>query len=284
MPSSSQKGGMWPFENPSSSNSSYTMENGMYSGVLQYFYYFIIVTIIILLVLVLVNYTITPVFRLNPGDKGIISLPGSNDSVLYWTDSKKIVPLKDIDTVVGTSSENWSMLLDLQVDDPTAHTGMPRVLFSRGPAFNYPSSYPSGSNILRVNPTFNLCIYIDPLLNDLFVCVQTVKNSEPQPVLQIIKVPNVPVGKGLRLGVFVGSKVLEVYVNGYLLSSKAFPESLKSIIGGFQPPSDTIMANTAQVLNLRLWPRPVSSAEFRSYGASDANFTKKALSDSCVAK
>lgn len=276
-----QKGGMWPYDN---TYQSYTMENGMQSGVLQYFYYFIILTIIVLLLLVLVNYTITPIFRLNPGDKGIISLPGSDDSTLYWTDTKKLLALKDTDTVVGTKTENWSMLLDIQLDDPTSNTGMPRVLFSRGPAFTYPASYPTDSTILTVNPNFNICIYLDPLLNDIFVCIQTIQQSQIQPTLEVIKVPNVPVGKPLRLGAFIGSKMLEVYVNGYLLSSKAFPESVKNIVGGFQPPSDTILTSTAQVLNLRLWSRPVSSAEFRLHGGSDANFTKKTVPDSCTVK
>lgn len=283
MPSSStQKGGMWPFENSNPSyTGSYTMENGMQSGVLQYFYYFIIITIVILLILVLVNYTITPIFRLNPGDKGIISLPGSNDSVLYWTDPTKLALLRDIDSVVGTKTENWSMLLDIHLDDPTAHTGMPRILFSRGPSFKYPAKYPDDSTILTINPKFNICIYLDPLLNDLFVATQTTNNSEL--TLEIIKVPNIPVGKPIRLGVFIGSRVLEVYINGYLLSSKAFPQAVNSIVGGFHPPEDTITLNTARVLNLRLWPRPVSSSEFRSYGASDASFTRKVVSDSCVA-
>jgi len=278
MPQSQKGGGIF------GSNNSYAMENGMQSGVLQYFYYFVIFTIITLLILVLVNYTITPIFRLNPGDKGIISLPGSNDSVLYWNDPKKLTPLTDIDTVVGTKAENWSFLLDFQVDNPTAHTGMPRVLLSRGPAFTYPSTYPSTGTILTVNPNFNLCVYLDPLLNDVFVSIQTMNQIQSSPILQTLKIPNVPVGKPVRLGVFIGSKVLEIYVNGYLLNSKAFPESIKNVVGGFQPPTETILSNTAQVANLRLWSRPVSPAEFRSYGSSDADFNVKTLPDSCVAK
>ena len=78
-----QKGGVWPFDS-SNSYSDYSTGNVYYSGVLQYVYYVFILIIILLLLLILVNYTIIPIFKLNPGDNGIITLPGSDDSKVYW--------------------------------------------------------------------------------------------------------------------------------------------------------------------------------------------------------
>jgi hypothetical protein len=260
----------------------YIMENGMNSGVLQYVYYFITLLIIVILVLVLVHYTIKPIFRINPGDSGIIGLPGTNDSKLFWENPDALTKISDKSTPLGSIVENWSMMLDIQVDNPTSNTDRPRILFTRGQDYVQPTRpFSASDTIMTINPRFNLCIYLDRLTNDLYVVVQTKNIQTDTPVLQVVSVPNIPVRASVRIGVFVGSKVLEVYVNGHLLRSKAFPESVLNIVGDLQPPLNNILSTTARVSNLRLWARPVSPAEFRSYGSSTA-FSLKEITDTCL--
>jgi hypothetical protein len=242
-------------------------------------YYLVILIIVVMLILVLVNYTITPVFRLNPGDAGLISLPGSDDSIVYWKTPKSIIEILDTTSSLGTITQNWSFMLDIQVDNPTANTGSPRILFSRGGPLITPTS--SNNNILSVNPNFNVCLYLDSLVNDLYVSLQLL-NPDNSINIKSINVPNVPVGKPVRIGVFIGSKVLEVYVNGYLLSNKAFPNTVRAVIGPLRPPNSDILTSTSQVSNLRVWPRPVSPAEFRSYGSPSNSFEKRAIPDTCL--
>jgi len=270
-----------------SSNSDYnhySSEHNVPQGVLQYLYYLVVIIIVVLLLLVLVNYTITPIFRLNPGDKGIIGLPGSDDSVVYWKTPQSVITIQDTTTPLGTMTQNWSFMLDIHLDNPTANTGSPRILFSRGGQLTPTASYTDKDTILTVNQNFNVCVYLDPLINDLYVSLQILdKHGEVK--IETIILPNIPVGKSLRLGVFIGSKVLEVYTNGLLLSNKAFPDTVKAVVGGLQPPSADILATTAQVSNLRIWGRPVSPAEFRSYGsAPSSGFEIKDLPDTCLAK
>ena len=288
-----QTGGRWPFNNapyseiPSStylpqSYLSPTTESGMSVGVLQYVYYFIMLVIILVLLLVLINYTIIPIFKMKPGGKGFISLPGSDDSTLYWQTPNTLMVLPDTSTPLGSLVENWSFLLDIQVDNPTANTDRPRILFTRGLQY-VPSNNPflSTDTILTINPSFNVCVFLDRLTNDLYIAVQTTRRGMTTPSLETIIVPNIPVGKSIRLGVFIGSKVLEVYVNGFLIRSKGFPDSLMNITGPLQPPLDTILSGTARVLNLHIWKRPLSPAEFRSYG-SGSDFSSVTLQDSCI--
>jgi hypothetical protein len=285
-----QKGGLWFSQkdsfNPYSSDhiyTSYTMENGMNSGVLQYVFYFIIVLITIIFILVLVHFTIKPIFRINPGDKGIIPLPGSNDSTLFWKTPDTVVPLRELDTPLASLVENWSFILDIQLDNPTANTNAPRILFSRGQTLSHTTKpFDKSDTILTINPSFNVCVFLDRITNDLYVAVQTKSSKTNTPSIEIISVPNIPVGSAIRLGVFIGSRVLEVYINGKLLSSKAFPNSLIKITGPLQPAPDIIMNSTARVANLRVWNRPISPAEFRSYGSA-VNFDIKPIQDSCVA-
>jgi hypothetical protein len=265
------------------SSTNYTMENGMSSGVLQYVFYFIMLVIIILLILVLVHFTIKPIFRLNPGDKGVIGLPGSNDSSLFWKTPDTAITVKDLDTPLASLVENWSFMLDIQLDNPTANTNAPRILFSRGAQLAQTTKpFSKSDTILTINPSFNVCVFLDRITNDLYIAVQTISPQSNTPSIELISVPNIPVGTAIRLGVFVGSRVLEVYVNGNLLSSKAFPNSLRKVTGPLQPAPDTIMNSTARVANLRIWARPVSPAEFRSYGSA-TSFDVKPIQDSCVA-
>ena len=249
----------------------YALENGVNSGVSQYLYYFILITIVVLLLLTLVHFTVTPIFKTRPGGQGYISMPGTDDSALYWKKETELVILKDIETPLGTNTENYSVMLDIQVDNPTANTGSPRILFARGAHIDPQSRY---------TPDFNLIFFLDQLTNDLYIAVatQTLAGTTP---MEVIQVPNIPVGKALRFGVMLGSKVLEVYLNGYLAKSKAFTNRIRAVTGEIQPPTDTVLSATARVRNLRIWNRPVSPSEFRSYGgAEDMGF--KAFPDSCV--
>jgi hypothetical protein len=259
-------------------------DTGLSSGFLQYLFYLIIILIIGLFILILVNYTLYPIFRTRPGDKGIIGLPGSDDSKLFWQDVDKLSSLKEIDTPLGGIFEDWSMLLDIQVDNPTANTNYPRILFTRGAVLQEPTRpFSDNDTILTINPNFNVCLWLDRMTNDLNVSIQTTDGSSTaQPYLDSVTIPNIPVGNCVRIGVMIGSRVLEVYVNGYLAKSKTFTKAIRASVGELQPPLSNILGSTARVMNLRVWPRPLSPSEFRSYGGS-CSFTTKDMPDSCSA-
>jgi hypothetical protein len=268
------------FRNSLNPFETYTLETGVNSGVTQYLYYFILLTILVLIILILVHFTITPVFKTQPGSQGYIPMPGSDDSALYWKKETELAVLKDVETVLGTITENYSAMLDIQVDNPTANTNIPRVLFARGAFIQPPKTYTDQDTILTVANSFNLIVYLDRLTNDLNITIQT-QTPGGTIILENILVPNIPVGKAVRIGVMVGSKVLEVYVNGYLARSKAFANAVRPITGAIQPPNDTILSATARVRNLRLWNRPLSPSEFRAYGTAE-DFGFKPFPDSCV--
>lgn len=258
----------------------YTTEAGVNSGVIQYLFYFITITLIVLVLLILVHYTITPIFRTRPGTSGIIPLPGSDDSTLYWKNDKSLQILKERETPLGSSFQNYSMALDIQIDNPTSNINYPKVLFLRGEKLAIPSRpYTAQDTILTIASNFNLILYLDRLTNDLNISIQTLSSN--QTLVENITIPNIPVGKAVRVGVMLGSKVLEVYINGYLAKSKTFSNPVKSVVGDIQPPTDDILSGTARVKNLRLWNRPLTPAEFRALG-KPTDFNRKELPDSCV--
>jgi hypothetical protein len=278
----SQKGGALFGSDP---YANYMTEGGVNSGVVQYVYYFIGITLIVLLLLVLVNYTITPIFRTRPGGKGVIPLPGTDDSSLFWKNTNNISVIADQNTPINSKSQLYSFLLDIQVDDPTAATSMPRVLFSRGGIVTAPEQpYSSTDTILVLNPSFNSIVYLDHLTNDLHVAVQTLESNgtRSQVLVESIIIPNIPVRKAVRLGVMVGDRVLEVYINGYLVRSKTFTKPVRDITGDIQPPADNILSRVARIANLRIWNRPLSPSEFRAYGSA-TDFDMMPVADSCGA-
>ena len=276
-----QKGGAW-FGSDDYTN--YTLESGVNSGVTQYIWYFVTVLLLGLIVLAIVNYTLYPIFRTVPGGKGIVPLPGSDDSTLYWKSEKAVKILPSLETPLMNQTNNWSFLLDIQLDNPTANTGIPRVLFQRGDLMQpFSGRWTEQDTILKLNSNFNVMIYLDPLKNDLFVSILTVNpNNAADIFIETVDIANIPIRKAIRVGVMVGARVLEVYVNGYLVKSKTYTNPVRSVVGQFQPPSDAILSNTARVRNFRLWKRPVSPSEFRYYGGAE-DFDLKEIADSCTA-
>jgi hypothetical protein len=285
----SQKGGLFGLTQSNSyglyGEPSYTTETGVSTGVIQYLYYFIMLTVIILLILVLVNYLITPIFRTTPGGKGFIPVPGMDDVSVYWKAEKGVKILKDTEIGLGATTENWSYIVDIIVDNPTSNTNYPRVLLTRGNLMATPSgTFKENDTIRTIAPNFNTIVYLDRLTNDLNVAVQLVQGSgaNQTTIVEQIVIPNVPVRKPIRLGVMVGSKVLEVYVNGLLVRSKTYTLPIRSTRGDIQPPNDAILSSTARVANLRVFNYPLSPAQFRAYGGPDAIPLKPLPPDSCA--
>lgn len=285
----SQKGGLFGFGETNTygayGDASYTTETGVSSGVIQYLYYFIMLTIILLLILILVNYLITPIFRTTPGGTGFIPVPGMDDVTVYWKHEKGVQILKDTEIGLGATTENWSYLVDIIVDNPTSNTDRPRVLLTRGDLMaTLSGTFKDNDTIRTIAPNFNTIVYLDRMTNDLYVAVQLVQGqgASQTTVVEQIQIPNIPVRKPIRLGVMVGSKVLEVYVNGLLVRSKTYTLPIRSIRGDIQPAGDAILSSTARVANLRVFNTPLSPAQFRAYGGPDAIPLKALPPDSCA--
>lgn len=258
----------------------YTTPGGVNSGVLQYLYYLSIILLVGLIILLVIHFTITPIFKLNPGQKGIISLPGSDDSQLFW---KKGATISDLSGTLVNTAKNYSFTFDFILDDPTRTIDMPKILFARGPAFTYPDTYSSTSTIVDIIPTFNSCVYLEKITNNLIVAVQTVNTTSSGTTYPItsIEVPNIPIRKQISLGVMIGDKALEVYVNGYLAKTKNYLYPIREEIGDFRAPTE-IIQQSMRVQDLRLWNRPLSPAEFRSYVSTGTQFELKEVQDTCL--
>jgi hypothetical protein len=102
----------------------------------KYIGYVASIFVVLMIILVFIHYFIKPIFQFNPGGPGIIPVPGLSDGKTYWTQNKDVGPLKENQTILGSQTSNWSMCLDLFIEQPLNMSRDLRILFSRGAPLN----------------------------------------------------------------------------------------------------------------------------------------------------
>ena len=226
---------------------------------LQYVGYLVAIVIVLLAILLFVHFLITPIFQFTPGGPGVIPIPGTNDATVYWKTYPIDPELKD--TVLGSQSANWSMSLDILIEEPfvPAPASKPeRVFLERTTAL-------LGGN-------YNLRFALVSNTTDLRVSVLNSSNNE-----EFIDITNAPVQTPFRVGVVLLDQVMEVYVNGRLYKTLPLSAPVKSESGGFKGPQGD-MATMAKVKNLILWKRPITPSEMRYARPSLASASEFKLS------
>ena len=216
--------------------------------------------IILTIILFLIHYTLYPIFSLQPGDPGIIPVPGFADNQAFWKPTGSVTTftdLSDIATKVQTNTYNYSFSLDISIQDPyvSMNNGY-SVIFSRGGTVN--SSPEANSSIKGSVSNYNVAIALAPGNTDLVV---SVLNSDGNP--DNILIPNVPVKTPFRIGVVIMSTVFEVYLNGKLVSTRKLTSGATgNYTGPFHPPVGNV-ARAVRVGNLLVWNRVASSGNIR---------------------
>jgi hypothetical protein len=123
----------------SSYASSYaTPENGSYT--LNVLFFLVLYAFILFIVLILIHFTIYPIFIFTPGANGLIGVPGVKESLVYWNNKKQpdtYAPL-DTDSLSSTLFDNkFSFSVDLFVRRMTDTTATSRVIlyktYANGP-------------------------------------------------------------------------------------------------------------------------------------------------------
>jgi hypothetical protein len=238
---------------------------------------------ILLGILLLVHYTLYPIFQFQPGGKGLIPIPGFKDNKTFWPPaSSQAAPIQDISDIVVFSnsnrvSSNWAFTLDICIVCPmasiltTPESSAPitpnsvrktayRLIFNRGGT--YPAQT-TGDMITGVVTGYNVAIALVPDTTDLIV---SVLDSNGNPVNATIY--NAPVQAPFRIGVVLMDMAFEVYLNGKLVQTMVLSRGINSNIGFFQGPqkgttSTTDMMDIVRVGNLNVWSRTAQPAEIR---------------------
>jgi hypothetical protein len=215
--------------------------------------YFLAIAITILVILIFVHFLITPIFNLQPGGPGYITIPGFDDGKLYWTYNTTDLPNNNLPIV--STSKNYSFICDILIKDPASFSNKPRIIFTRS---NTPISTSGSGNIIKnYLSNYNFAIALSADTNDIIVSILDSSNNEKS-----ITIPNPPSRKIFRLGVIVADKLLEVYINGKLLRALSLYNSPKDVIEGIKAPTSDI-SSIVTVKNLKIWNRILTPTEIR---------------------
>ncbi len=217
--------------------------------------YVLAVILTLLAILLLINYTVTPIFQLYPGGPGYIPVPGGDNGQLVWPQGSVVpAPLKNKDTKVANLSFNWSFALDIMITNPIVNITSPRILFYRGDA----SSNNNGSTIIGRLKQYNVAIALAPDTTDLIVSVMNSSNN-----MENIVLTNAPVQTPFRIGVVIMSQAMEVYFNGRLYKTRTFDAPPSTFTGtDFYPPQGTD-AGMFKVANLHIWNSVITASQMR---------------------
>lgn len=235
-----------------------------------------LILLAILIVLIIVHYTITPIFKTSTG-KGYIPVPGIKTAgYLYWSQPVHD-DLNEVNTPLHNISENYSLTVDFYFSDLMSGLNRTelRPIFMR---YNPVSQ-------TRIAP--NVAMYLDPQVNDIIVKVFTRAQTQ-----EIIRVRNIVAKTPLRIGIIMGSNYFEVYKNGQLVGTRTLRSQPSNSTGIIQsnPGAAVTSASTAAPvcpngdtsgplgysMNLNFWNRVLSPAEMRYAGPampSAATFT-----------
>lgn len=215
--------------------------------------YILAIIVVVLVILLFINFFITPIFRLKPGGPGIIPVPGFDDGKLFWnTTSPGRILNKDLPIV--TQCFDYTVNLDVFIQNPLQFSVAPRVFFSRGATVK---QKPSGDTMLSVLENYNLAAALLPDTSDLIVSVLNVHNN-----MENIIIPNIPIQEPFRLTMVVMQQALEVYVNGNLMKTRMFSAPPKNVLDDIYP-STGIEINVTKVRNLKIWSRILGINEIK---------------------
>jgi hypothetical protein len=232
--------------------------NSTISSVGQVATYVLAVLVIMLFILVVVHFFITPIFQLRPGGPGMIPVPGGDDGRIFWNKGSHPQILESQLPIAG-KSWNYSLILDMFIQNPLQFSDKYRILFSRGAVRK--TTAPTGSDtFLGMLDTYNLVVALKPDTNDLVVSVlsgsSTTKNEENAVI------SNVPVQKSFRLGIVVMENALEVYLNGNLVKTRKYDYNIQSVTG----PIDSALPEQSTIALfplLKVWNRILTTSEMR---------------------
>ena len=225
--------------------------------------YTVAILIVLLIILLFINYTLYPIFQLEPDGPGFIPVPFMKSNEFFWPPQTKPYVVTDFSSCkVNTASLNygWSMSLDISIMNPTIPNivgGQPgfRLLFHRGGTIAPVASTDGGIGSLITD--HNVAIGLLKDTNDLYISVTTGNGQDG------ILMQNVPTQTPFRVGVVIYQNMIEAYLNGKLkttkqLSSAVPPLSSTSSDLLFQGPLEGTPRQIARVGNLLLWTQPVS--------------------------
>ena len=240
---------------------------------IQVTYYFTLYTLLLFLVLVVINYTVTPIFSFYPGSPGVIPVPGLTNDLIYWKDKKQPafsepVPKED-DKLYGKSYVNmFSFGIDLYVRELAASNASTRLILYKAsaPIQDPPkmdATFTGDSFINYMKKRSSMIMYLTDT-NDLVI---TFFSGSKQYNTAPIK--NIPLYTPFRITLVVEDKMFTTYLNSKQVFQRLVPELIAMPSDGnsgmqrfySSPEWSNNPRHSIYVQNFHLWSRPITYKE-----------------------
>jgi hypothetical protein len=244
------------------------------------FYYIFLFLFVGFLALVVIHFTVMPIFRFKPGDKGYIKVPSKTDRFLYWNDHVQPAPLTMIPEAKDKASSypfdnKFTVSVDVLVRKLGQTTPKNRVVLvkaNRDKVNTWLQTAPMGNISNYMSDKASMIIYFDTN-NDLNVTffngtTGTYESSRP--------LTNIPFYKPFRITVVVEEKIFTVYLDGKQAFQRAIPIGISNNSNdksngtetrqAFYAPPYWPGANEQPTIfhqNLMLWHRALQAPEVR---------------------
>ena len=225
----------------------------------------IVLSIIIIIIMVIVHFTIKPVFSFSPADLGFIQIPVPSDRQVAF--NKAFAGLDVSANFVDIVPCGYTLSMDLYLTGAFATSTAPRVILYNSPTPIQGISF-TKDTIGTAFPNSNLIMWLDPAVNDLYISTVT---SAPGALKRIETTPpisNVPIKTPFRVTYVYTQGFLEVYLNGSLQTTMVYknPPIGSSELNPFFFGQISSLAS-CRVGNVFYWGRPLTSREVRAAGS-----------------
>ena len=272
------------------------MDSGIFVKGVSYLFYASIIALVIFLVLIVIHYTVKPLFSFLPST--VIEESQSQNYVSKTLFSDAPAPPDTKMTfnppIADLHTEKFTFTFDCFLNGSYRSTTVPRVLayFDSAPVTivnnndlrEYISDSeedtpkllrPTNSDLLTKFQHTNFIIYVDPVKNDMKIGVFTInKNDSTKKYLEIASIiPNIPINEPFQISMVLGSKFVEVYKNKKLVNTyKIGKLSLNDVIlntpaipsanyGIFTPIS--FIDDTVKIGNVQFYNGMLTSGQIR---------------------
>ena len=246
----------------SSIASSFSTVKGAADTLSRGVFYLAVGALILFVSLVFINYTTYPIFSFSAGSDGIVSmpLPSSVQTMNASTIPPYDTPLK-FNAMVAYG---YSLSVDVYLQSEFAiNDTYPRVVLYRAATPINALAFPSSgtlSSLQDLIPNSNIIVYIDPLVNNLYVMIQTGDGTSQT----TNAITNIPIRSPFRMTIVLDSSFVEVYIDGKMeqtMPLKNAPIATDPTNAFYGPPQ--LVASAMKITNVNYYSMLLSPKTIR---------------------
>jgi hypothetical protein len=242
---------------------------------------FFTILLVLFIVLLIVHFTIKPIFSFADGDDGFIPLGYRSDGQLTWDHGPVAADLSA--NVVKIIPCGITIQQDIYIENETVVSNQRRVFFYRSgsPLPNIVDD--PTKDLITQFPETNLIMYLLPNTNDLAVSAIT-DNNGTYYIESASTLLNVPIRQPFRLTVVLYQRAIEVYLNGNLSGTKTFRYPVRMSKANFYGAPNAYRISV-RTMNFKYWDRTLQAREITqsSPALADMNrFTPASLNGGCA--